>query len=279
MAKGTRLDTLLVSEGFFPSRERARAAILAGRVYLNGKNQLKAGQNVRDRAGLEVRGANPPYASRGGMKLAGAVRSFGIGFRNAVVLDVGASTGGFTDLALKEGARLVYAVDVGYGQLAWHLRSDPRVRVMERTNIRHLAPGSLSPRPGFFTVDVSFISLTLVLPVLANLVAPEARGVCLVKPQFEAGRARVGRGGVVRDPAVHREVLQKVADSASSLGFGVLGADWSPLTGPAGNLEFWLYLARPGSASLGDEVIRSVVAGAHAALVLPPGKDGKNRQD
>ena len=266
MAKGERLDTLLVSEGFFPSRERARAAILAGRVFLDGENRLKAGQNVRDKAALSVRGEDLPYASRGGLKLAGAVQSFSLSFQDAVVLDVGASTGGFTDLALQNGARLVYAVDVGYGQLAWHLRSNPRVRVMERTNIRYLAPGQLEPQPDTFTVDVSFISLTLVLPALAGLVVPDARGVCLVKPQFEAGREKVGRGGVVRDPAVHREVLERVADSASSLGFGLLGVSWSPLTGPAGNIEFWLYLQMNGSSRLGRDAVRAVVAGAHAAL-------------
>ncbi len=266
MAKGVRLDIRLVNEGFFASRERARAAILAGRVFLNGENRLKAGQNVRENAALEVRGEDPPYASRGGLKLAGAVESFGLAFQDAVVLDVGASTGGFTDFALQNGARAVYAVDVGYGQLAWHLRSDPRVRVMERTNIRFLSPGRLDPRPDVFTVDVSFISLTLVLPVLAALVVPDARGACLVKPQFEAGRENVGRGGVVRDPAVHREVLERVAAGASIQGFGVLGATWSPLTGPAGNIEYWLHLSSNGPARLDRDAVFAVVAGAHAVL-------------
>ncbi|HUW64324.1 MAG TPA: TlyA family RNA methyltransferase [Spirochaetia bacterium] len=266
MAKGVRLDTLLVSEGFFPSRERAQAAILAGRVFLDGENQLKAGQNVRDKAGLEVRGEDPPYASRGGLKLAGAVQSFGLSFQDVVLVDVGASTGGFTDLALQNGARLVYAVDVGYGQLAWQLRQDPRVRVMERTNIRHLGPVRLDPQPDAFTVDVSFISLALVLPPLTDLVTREAWGVCLVKPQFEAGREKVGRGGVVRDPAVHREVIERVAGTAAALGFGVLGVAYSPLTGPAGNIEYWLHLRQHGSDRLEDGAVTGVVAAAHALL-------------
>jgi len=263
MTKGERLDTLLVRRGLFPSRERARAAILAGRVYLDGENRLKAGQNVRDGARLEVRGTDPPYVSRGGLKLAGAVDAFGLSFRDAVLLDVGASTGGFTDLALQDGARLVYAVDVGYGQLAWSLRQDPRVRVMERTNIRHLAPGSLDPVPDAFVADVSFISLTLVLPAVAALVAGDAWGACLVKPQFEAGRARVGAGGVVRDAAVHRDVLERVAESAAACGFAVAGVAWSPLTGPAGNIEYWLHLQKGDPPGSPPGVIPAAVTGAH----------------
>lgn len=266
MTKGVRLDTMLVSEGYFSSRERARAAILAGRVFLGGENNLKAGQNVRDKSGLEVRGDDPPYVSRGGLKLAGAVESFGLSFEDTVVVDVGASTGGFTDLALQNGARLVYAVDVGYGQLAWSLRQNPRVVVMERTNIRHLPAAALDPAPEAFTVDVSFISLSLVLPPLAGLLTGDAWGACLVKPQFEAGRERVGRGGVVRDPTVHRDVLERVADTAVAAGFGVLGMTYSPLTGPAGNIEYWLHLQKNGSTRPAEESIRLVVDQAHAVL-------------
>jgi len=261
-----RVDVLLVGRGLCETREKARMAVMAGRVRVNGQTVDKPGQRVNEDAALEVL-AGLPYVSRGGLKLEKALAVFEIDLRSKVVLDVGASTGGFTDCALQHGAAAVIAVDVGYGQLAWKLRCDERVTVLERTNIRHLTADRL-PRPADFAViDVSFISLALVLPCLEELITPQACGVALIKPQFEAGRNRVGKKGVVRDPEVHREVLFHVCRVVEERRWGVRGLDYSPVKGPEGNIEFLLYFDRvnPTTMDLAAE-IREVVRRAHNEL-------------
>ncbi|BAF59378.1 predicted rRNA methylase [Pelotomaculum thermopropionicum SI] len=244
--KKLRLDVRLARDGYCPSREKAQAAIMAGLVFVDGERACKPGMMVDPSSVIEVRGCPLPYVSRGGLKLEKAIKVFGLVLNGRVVIDVGASTGGFTDCALKHGARLVYAVDVGYGQLAWQLRKDPRVVVLERTNIRHLTPGCLTETPDFAVIDVSFISLEKVLPKVGELTAPDAEGVALVKPQFEAGRDRVGKKGVVREPSVHVEVLFKVVALVNGLGWAVGGLDYSPVTGPEGNIEFLLFFRKKG---------------------------------
>lgn len=260
-----RLDVRLTTEGYFPSREKARAAIMAGLVFVNGIRADKPGIMVSNEAVLEVRGKPLPYVSRGGLKLEKAVKVFGIDFNGRVVLDVGASTGGFTDCALKHGARLVYAVDVGYGQLDWQLRNDPRVVVLERTNIRYLDKERLPVTPDFVTVDVSFISLTKVLPRIGELTAPASAGVALVKPQFEAGRDKVGKKGVVRDPGVQLEVLNNITGFIRELGWSVRGVDYSPVTGPEGNIEFLLFFDKSGQQDNPSDLY-DIVKRAHAEL-------------
>lgn len=261
-----RLDVLLVARGFFASREQARSAILAGHVFVNGRAADKPGRMVEENVPIEVR-ERLPYVSRGGLKLAHAIKVFNLDLRDKAVIDVGASTGGFTDCALQHGARKVYAVDVGYGQLAWKLRTDPRVILLERTNIRYLDPRRLDEEPDFATVDVSFISLARVLPKLDAILQPAGEGVCLVKPQFEAGRDKVGKKGVVRDAAVHEEVLRNVCGVMDALGWVIKGIDFSPLLGPEGNIEFLVYFSKRGTPQ--DDwrkLIPEVVRRAHATL-------------
>lgn len=262
--KKQRLDVRLYEAGLCESREKARAAVMAGLVYVNNKLVDKPGRAVNPDAVLEVRGNASPYVSRGGLKLEKAINVFDLDLSNKVVLDVGASTGGFTDCALKHRARQVYAVDVGYGQLAWSLRSDPRVVVLERTNIRYLTKEVFAETPDFVTVDVSFISLSKVLPKIGELTHPEATGVALIKPQFEAGREKVGKKGVVRDAAVHLEVLRKVTGLILALGWSVPGLDFSPVTGPEGNIEYLVFFKKLGSGFSFD--LQSVVERAHAEL-------------
>ena len=264
---GERLDTLLVLRGEFESREKARAAVLAGLVLVDGIPQARPGARVREGAHLEVKRPAHPYVGRGGLKLEAALDRFGVEARDRVALDAGASTGGFTDVLLRRGARLVYAVDVGYGQLDWRLRTDPRVVVMERTNLRLLDPASLPEPPGLVTLDLSFISLGKVLGVVSRALAPGGEVLALVKPQFEAGRAKVGKGGVVRDPRVHRAVLAEVAREASLAGLGVVGVSHSPLRGPKGNLEFWLHLAGGGDGGPATTVPGDLEAAIEAAVV------------
>ncbi|WP_134216881.1 TlyA family RNA methyltransferase [Pelotomaculum sp. FP] len=260
-----RLDVRLTAEGYCPSREKARAAIMAGLVFVDGLRVDKPGVTVSPGAVLEVKGSPIPYVSRGGLKLEKAIKVFEIDLSGRVVLDVGASTGGFTDCALKYGASQVYAVDVGYGQLDWKLRNDPRVVVLERTNIRYLNKELLSVTPDFITIDVSFISLTKVLPKIGELTTPAAAGVALVKPQFEAGRDKIGKKGVVRDPEVQLAVLQSITGFIEDQGWSVRGVDYSPVTGPEGNIEFLVYFDKSGlqenHANLPDIVKR-----AHAEL-------------
>ncbi|PYI55044.1 TlyA family RNA methyltransferase [Paenibacillus flagellatus] len=239
-----RLDVLLVEQGFYDSREKAKAAVMAGLVLADGERIDKAGTKISREAKIVVKGAVHPYVSRGGLKLEKAIRTFGIDLNGAVMIDIGASTGGFTDCALQNGASCVYAVDVGYNQLDWKLRNDPRVIVMERTNFRYTQPSDLQgPVPTFASIDVSFISLKLILPPLRALLAANGETVALIKPQFEAGRENVGKTGVVRDPAIHRDVLRTVLDFAAEAGFGLKGLTFSPITGGEGNIEFLAWFA------------------------------------
>lgn len=262
-----RLDQYLSENGLVPSRERAHAMIMAGLVYVDGQKVTKAGTKVDDNQQIEVRGNDMPYVSRGGLKLEKAMEVFPLTPAGKTCMDVGASTGGFTDCMLQNGANKVYAVDVGYGQLAWKLRSDPKVVVMERTNIRHIQPDQLEEAIEFFSVDVSFISLKLVLPVLAKITSETAQGVCLVKPQFEAGREKVGKNGVVRELATHKHVLETVAGYAIDNGFSVLGVDYSPIKGPKGNIEFLFYLEKQEEpACLAVEEFYKIAELAHANL-------------
>ena len=244
MSEKKRLDVLLFEKGLAPSREKARTLIMEGLVYVDNQKSDKPGTQVSAEAGLEVRGNALPYVSRGGLKLEKALAVFPIALQGKTAMDIGASTGGFTDCMLQNGARKVYAVDVGYGQLAWKLRTDERVVNLERTNIRSVTPGQIGEEIDFISIDVSFISLRLVLPVVWSLLAELGKVVCLVKPQFEAGREKVGKKGVVRDPAVHREVIERICRDAKGIGFTVLGLDFSPVKGPEGNIEYLLYLSK-----------------------------------
>jgi len=242
-----RIDLLLVEQGFYESREKAKAAIMAGLVYVGNERVEKAGTKIARDSALNVKGAVHPYVSRGGLKLEKALRYFSINIQDAVMLDIGASTGGFTDCALRGGASYVYAIDVGYNQLAWPLRNDARVNVMERTNFRFVTPADLQgPEPNFATIDVSFISLKIILPALYPLLKPQSGVVALIKPQFEAGREKVGKSGVVRDSSVHVEVLTSVLAFARDLGFKLDGLTFSPITGGEGNIEFLAYWSVPG---------------------------------
>lgn len=262
-----RLDQHLFSQGLAESRQRAQALIMAGKVYLDGQKATKAGQNVPEGAAVEVRGGQLPYVSRGGLKLEKGLKVFPLELEGRVCMDVGASTGGFTDCMLQNGARKVYAVDVGYGQLAWKLRSDERVVVMERTNIRSLQPAALDDTIDVFTIDVSFISLKLVLPVMSVLTGPVAEAICLVKPQFEAGKEKVGKKGVVRDAAIHLETMQSCMGYAVENGFAVAGLDYSPVKGPEGNIEFLMYLRKSETPEpLGEDRARAVCQAAHQEL-------------
>ena len=260
-----RLDVLLVEKGLIESRQKAQALIMAGQVYVKGQKVDKAGAPTDPDAPLEVRGEGLRYVSRGGLKLEKAMSLWPISLEKAVCGDIGASTGGFTVCMLQNGAAKVYAVDVGYGQLAWKLRSDPRVVCLERTNARYLTRAQIPEPLDFASVDVSFISLRLILPALRSLMKPTAQAVCLIKPQFEAGREKVGKKGVVRDRAVHREVLEHFLDHAASAGFGVLDLTFSPIRGPEGNIEYlgWLSAGEAGPFR-GD--LSALVVASHGAL-------------
>lgn len=261
MAK-ERIDTALVAQGYFDSRERAKAVIMAGQVYVNGQKVDKPGATIFPDAQIEVRGEVLKYVSRGGLKLERALDYFGGDPAGLTCIDCGASTGGFTDVMLQRGAKHVYAVDVGYGQLAWSLRSDERVTVMERTNVRYITPDLFPVRPQLGTVDVSFISLALILPALAAVLEPGSPVFCLVKPQFEAGREKVGKKGVVREPETHIEVLEGFRETAARNGFSLRGLTWSPIRGPEGNIEFLGHL-RLSDEAPAEVDLRAVVAEAH----------------
>lgn len=243
MAK-IRLDVYLTENGFAPSRSAAQAMIMAGDVYINNQKALKAGETVAGTENIEVRGKTAKYVSRGGLKLEKAMQVFPIDLADKVCMDIGASTGGFTDCMLQNGASKVYAIDVGYGQLAWKLRQDERVVNMERTNIRYLDTDSLDPVPEFFSVDVSFISLKLVLPVGYSAIKNGGFAVCLIKPQFEAGREKVGKKGVVREKSTHIEVIENTLAFTKEIGFSVQGLDFSPVRGPEGNIEYLMYIQK-----------------------------------
>ena len=259
-----RLDQMVFDLGHAPSRERAKVLILAGDVYVNGEKVTRPGVTVDETAAVEVRGARLPYVSRGGLKLEKALDTFRIDPAGAVCVDCGASTGGFTDCLLQRGAAHVYAVDVGYGQLAWSLRSDGRVTVMERTNARNLTADMFPQAMDLAVMDMSFISLRLVLPAVRGLLRPDGQVVCLVKPQFEAGREKVGKKGVVRDPVVHREVLERFTENAAELGFVLRGMTFSPVRGPEGNIEYLAWLGLSGEAAPVD--CAEVVRRSHEAL-------------
>lgn len=239
-----RLDLLLVEQGFYPTREKAQAAIMAGLIMVGEQKVEKAGTKVEVSLPIRILGNLCPYVSRGGLKLAKALQVFSINLENKVVLDIGASTGGFTDCALQNGAQKVYAIDVGYGQLAWSLRQDPRVVNLERTNIRYLTLEQLGQLGDLATIDVSFISLDKVLPAVKELLMEQGEIIILVKPQFEAGKEKVGKKGVVKDPKVHGQVLQKVVEQAEEIGLVVRGLTFSPVKGPEGNIEFLLFLSK-----------------------------------
>ena len=265
MSKKVRLDVYLVERGLQESRQRAQAAIMSGQVFVGGQRVDKPGTPVAEDAAVEIRGGAPRYVSRGGLKLEKAMDIWPIRLADAVCMDVGASTGGFTDCMLQNGAAKVYAVDVGYGQLAWSLRSDGRVVCLERTNARYLTRQQIPEEPDFASVDVSFISLRLILPAIAGVLREGGQVVCLIKPQFEAGREKVGKKGVVRDPAVHLEVLERFLIHARDSGFTVRALSFSPIRGPEGNIEYlgWLEKA-PWTEQSFD--LRSLVESSHAAL-------------
>ncbi len=243
MSDKIRLDVKLFELGFFESREKAKAVIMAGQVYVNGQKELKCGASVKPDDKIEVKGNTLKYVSRGGLKLEKAMTEFPINLTDKICMDVGASTGGFTDCMLQNGAKKVYSVDVGYGQLAWKLRTDERVINLERTNFRYVDKTLVSEPIDFASVDVSFISLKLILPKLKVLISDKGEAVCLIKPQFEAGKEFVGKKGVVREPSVHERVISEVIDNAKKNGFSVCGLSFSPVKGPEGNIEYLLYLS------------------------------------
>lgn len=262
--KKKRLDVLLFEKGMVPSRERAKAIIMSGIVYVNNQKADKAGMSIPEDAEVEIRGKTNSFVSRGGLKIEKALNYFQIDPKDLCVMDIGASTGGFTDCLLTRGARKVYSIDVGYGQLAWKLRQDPRVVCMERTNIRKVTPDMLDDVPDFAVIDVSFISLKLVLPVVAQLLSEHGRIACLIKPQFEAGKGKVGKKGVVREPEIHLDVLNTFVENAHEAGFYIYNLTFSPIKGPEGNIEFLGYIGKDGEDA--DIDTAALVEEAHGAL-------------
>ena len=261
-----RLDVLLVKRGLEETREKAKKTIMSGIVFVNGQREDKPGASFGEDVSVELRGAVLPYVSRGGLKLEKAVKNFGLILQDKVCMDVGASTGGFTDCMLQNGAKKVYAVDVGRGQLAWKLRNDERVICMEKTNIRYVTKEQIPEPVDFVSIDVSFISLTKVLLPVKELLKENCQVVCLIKPQFEAGREKVGKKGVVRDKSVHLEVIEKILDYGKAIGFHILNLDYSPIKGPEGNIEYLLYMEQ-GSLEQGAAVAAAeIVAKAHEKL-------------
>ena len=242
-----RLDMLVYEAGFAESREKAKALIMSGIIYADNQKADKPGNTYPEDVRLEMRGAKLKYVSRGGLKLEKAMNSFSLDLTGKITMDIGASTGGFTDCMLQNGAKKVYAVDVGYGQLDWKLRNDERVVNLERTNVRYITKDQVSDQIEFFSVDVCFISLTLVLPAVRPLLVEHAEAVCLIKPQFEAGRGKVGKNGVVRDKQVHADVIKKIYNFCLENGFDVLGLDYSPIKGPEGNIEYLIHIRRSDS--------------------------------
>ena len=262
-----RLDVLLVEQGYADTRTKAQAIIMSGQVYVEGQKADKPGTSYEETVSLEVRGATCPYVSRGGLKLEKAMQNFPITLADKTTMDIGASTGGFTDCMLQNGAKKVFSVDVGYGQLAWKLRQDERVCNMERTNIRYVTPEDIGCEIDFASIDVSFISLKLVLPVAFNLLSEDGELVALIKPQFEAGREQVGKKGVVRDINVHYSVVETVLDFARSTGFHIAGLSYSPIKGPEGNIEYLAYLTKKDSDDIfTKEYIKDVVDKSHNSL-------------
>lgn len=262
-----RLDVLVFEKGLAESREKAKTLIMEGLVYVDNQKSDKPGTSYNEECSIEVRDNRLRYVSRGGLKLEKAVESFDIDIKDSICMDVGASTGGFTDCMLKNGAKKVYSIDVGYGQLDWKLRNDDRVVNLERTNIRHIDKSLIKDKINFFSVDVSFISLCLVLPVVRGIVASGALGVCLIKPQFEAGREKVGKKGVVRDKEVHAEVIEKICSFCLENGFSVLDLDYSPIKGPEGNIEYLILIKKSDNTYIDEPVdIESTVELSHEKL-------------
>jgi 23S rRNA (cytidine1920-2'-O)/16S rRNA (cytidine1409-2'-O)-methyltransferase len=262
-----RLDILLVKKGLAPSREKAKTMIMEGNVFVNHNREDKAGSTFPEDCEIEIHGSTLKYVSRGGLKLEKAMTHFQISLEGRICMDIGASTGGFTDCMLQNGAAKVYAVDVGYGQFAWKLRQDARVVCMEKTNIRYVTPQDIDDALDFASVDVSFISLTKVLPAARELLTEHGQMVCLIKPQFEAGREKVGKKGVVRDIKVHEEVIAHVLDFAIANGFSVRNLEFSPIKGPEGNIEYLVHLEKSEAPVLAEHVdYRSVAAAAHEEL-------------
>lgn len=258
--KKIRLDQLVFDRGLTPSRERAKTSIMAGLVFVNGQKETKPGTPFPEDVEITVKGDAVPYVSRGGLKLEKALRVFPIDIKGAVCADCGASTGGFTDVMLQNGASKVYAIDVGYGQLAWQLRQDERVVCMERTNVRYVTHAEIPEEIDFASMDLSFISLRLVLPAVYGLLKEHGEAVCLVKPQFEAGKEKVGKKGVVRDPAVHEEVLENFLQFSAEAGFALCGLDFSPIRGPEGNIEYLAWLRKDGGESVETDIPALVLA-------------------
>ncbi|MCQ2440609.1 MAG: TlyA family RNA methyltransferase [Clostridia bacterium] len=270
MSEKLRLDCALVQLGLTESREKAKALIMSGIVYVNNQKCDKSGTTVKSDDKIEVRGETLKYVSRGGLKLEKAVNSFGFILQNCICADIGASTGGFTDCMLQNGAKKVFSVDVGYGQLAWKLRTDERVVNLERTNFRYVTKEQIPDLLDFASVDVSFISLTLILPVLRNLLKDNGKAVCLIKPQFEAGRENVGKKGVVRDKSVHIAVVNKIIDFATKNGYSLLGLNFSPIKGPEGNIEYLCYLQKSETPEiLTDATAESVVEMSYTSAFKP----------
>ena len=265
MSNKTRLDVLLTQQGMAESRQKAQAIIMSGVVFVNGQRADKPGMAIANDASIEVRGHVMPYVSRGGWKLEKAMKTFPITLKGKVCADIGASTGGFTDCMLQNGAKKVYAVDVGYGQLDWRLRNDPRVVCMERTNARYLTREQIPDELEFASIDVSFISLSLIFPALYQLLSQHGEIACLIKPQFEAGREKVGKKGVVRDKAVHLEVLEHFLEHAKANNFTVLGITYSPIRGPEGNIEYLGYLKK-GAGEDAEVNLADIVEQSHSAL-------------
>lgn len=262
-----RLDVLLVNRGLAPSREKAKTMIMEGNVFVNNNREDKAGSMFPDDCNIEIHGTTLKYVSRGGLKLEKAMTHFGVALDGKVCMDIGASTGGFTDCMLQNGACKVYAVDVGYGQLAWKLRQDERVVCMEKTNIRYVTPADIADALDFASVDVSFISLTKVLGPARELLKEHGQMVCLIKPQFEAGREKVGKKGVVRDKDVHEEVIEKIITFALENGFSVHNLEFSPIKGPEGNIEYLVYIEKDENPKKEESVdIHEVVEAAHGSL-------------
>lgn len=264
-----RLDVLLFEKGYTESREKAKAVIMSGNVYVDNQKADKCGTSYDENVKIEVRGGASKYVSRGGLKLEKAMNSFSISLEGKTTMDIGASTGGFTDCMLQNGAVKVYSVDVGHGQLDWKLRNDPRVVCMERTNIRYVVTEDIEERPSFVSIDVSFISLTKVLLPVRNLMEENGEIAALIKPQFEAGREKVGKKGVVRDPAVHKEVIEMVISYAKSISFGVRHLEFSPIKGPEGNIEYLVHLVRLPDGVTEEETnvdVDAVVKSAHDTL-------------
>ena len=268
MSSKERLDVLLVNRGLADSREKAKAIIMSGNVYVDGQKEDKAGSSFNETVNIEVRGNTLKYVIRGGLKLEKAMENFDVTIEGKICMDVGSSTGGFTDCMLQNGAVKVYSVDVGHGQLAWKLRNDERVVCMEKTNIRYVTPEDIADKIDFSSIDVSFISLTKVLLPVKNLLTDDGQIVCLIKPQFEAGREKVGKHGVVRDKAVHIEVIEMVINYAISIGFEILNLEFSPVKGPEGNIEYLLHLQKhiEGTYDNIPFTIQNIVDKAHETL-------------